>query len=99
MTGIDLTIGGLVVLFGDRQHAVLDHTRWPLLFEISRRWLSNPPRKGLVFDYLFSLALIRAALFLWAQSNLRRHLTPDRMLVVCAQNPDEEGINRATILN
>jgi len=67
MTGIDLTIGGLLVSFGDRLHAVVDDTKWPLLFEIDGQWVSNPPRKRHRLRYFFSLALIKSALFLWAQ--------------------------------
>jgi hypothetical protein len=174
MTGIDLTIGALLVSFGDRLHAVLDRAKWPLLFEIDGQWVSNPPRKKHLFRHLFSLATIKSALFLWAQRyresedercqqilgmstrtrainlvtprlmnhprvtigegnilaeswqqgtfhviraanilnrsyfdnhalskilhNLRRHLTPDGILVVCNTDTDEEAVNHATIL-
>ncbi|MFZ0771037.1 MAG: class I SAM-dependent methyltransferase [Candidatus Sulfotelmatobacter sp.] len=67
MTGIDLTIDGLLVSFGDRLHAVLDGTKWPLLFEIDGQWLSNPPRKRHLVRHFFSLALVKYALFLWAR--------------------------------
>ena len=174
MTGIDLTIGALLVSFGDRLHAVLDHAKWPLLFEIDGQWVSNPPRKKHLYRHFFSLAVIRSALFLWAQRypksngvrlhrvlgmptstrainlvtprlmnhprvtigegnilaeswqqgtfhviraanilnrsyfdnhalskilhNLRRHLIPDGILVVCNTDTDEEAVNHATIL-
>jgi hypothetical protein len=65
MTGNDLTISGFLVSFGDRLHAVLDQTKWPLLFEIDEFWVSNPPRKRHFFRYLPSLALLKTALFLW----------------------------------
>lgn len=173
MTGMDLTIDGLLVSFGDRLHAVLDRTKWPLLFEIDGQWVSNPPRKQHLFRYPFSLALINSALFLWSLKyreseegrtlrilgmptrtqginlvtpkltrhprvtisegdvlseswlqgtfhvvraanilnrkyfndaaltkiahNLRRHLTPDGILVVCRTDPDKEAVNRGTI--
>src|SRR5271168_4365264 len=66
VTGVDLTIGGLLVSFGDRLHAVLDHTKWPLLFEIDGQWVSNPPRKRHLLRYFFPLARMKCALFLWA---------------------------------
>jgi len=66
VTGIDLTIGGLLVSFGNRLHAVLDHTKWPLLFEIDGQWVSNPPRKRHLLRYFFPLARMKCALFLWA---------------------------------
>jgi hypothetical protein len=173
MTGTDLTIGGLLVSFGDRLHTVLDRTRWPLLFEIDGEWVSNPPRKRQLLRHPLSLAMVKAALFLWAQRyresdgeriqrilgmrtttrsinlvtprlanhprvtigegnimtdswpeggfhviraanilnkdyfddaaitrvlhNLRRHLTPDGILVVCATDTDEAAVNHATI--
>lgn len=67
ITGIDLTIGGLLVSFGNRLHAVLDHTKWPLLFEIDGQWVSNPPRKRHLLRYFFPLAWMKCALYLWAQ--------------------------------
>ncbi|HLW88600.1 MAG TPA: hypothetical protein VKR57_08910 [Terriglobales bacterium] len=67
ITGVDMTIGGLLVSFGDRLHAVVDRSRWPLLFEIDGQWLSSPPRKRHLFRHLFSLAIIRSALLLWAR--------------------------------
>jgi hypothetical protein len=73
MTGVDLTIGGLLVSFGDRLHTVVDGTKWPLLFEIDGQWLSSPPRKRHLFRHLFSLAVIKSALLLWA----RRYREPD----------------------
>lgn len=69
MTGIDLTLRGLIVSFGDRLHAVLDSTKWPMLFEIDGKWISTPPRKRHLLRHPFSLALVKCALFLWA----RRH--------------------------
>lgn len=66
MTGIDLTINGFLVSFGDRLHAVLDESKWPLLLEIDGQWLSNPPRKRDLPRHLFSLVVIKCALFLWA---------------------------------
>ncbi|HEY1658125.1 MAG TPA: class I SAM-dependent methyltransferase [Candidatus Sulfotelmatobacter sp.] len=68
MTGIDLTIGGLLVSFGERLHAVLDNAKWPLMFEIDGHWVSNPPRKRHLMRHFFPLALIKCALSLW-----RRH--------------------------
>ncbi len=173
MTGIDLTTSGLMVSFGNRLHTVLDRTKWPLLFEIDGRWVSNPPRKRHLLRHFFSLALIKSALFVWGQRygeaeagrmervlgmptrtrainlvtprlanhprvtihegdilteswqqgefhviraanilnrsyfdndaltrivlNLRRHLTPDGILVVCNTDTDEEAVNHATI--
>jgi CheR methyltransferase, SAM binding domain len=173
MTGIDLTIGGLLVSFGGRLHAVLDQAKWPLLFEVDGRWVSNPPRKKDRFRHFFSLALIKSALFLWAQRyrdsdesriqrilgmptrtrainlvtprlmnhprvtigegniladswrqgtfhviraanilnrsyfdnealtriihNLRRHLAPGGILIVCNSDTDEEAVNHATV--
>jgi len=173
MTGIDLTIGGFLVSFGNRLHVVLDHTRWPLLFEIDGRWVSNPPRKRHLFRDFFSLILIKSALLIWARGfreseetriqrilgmptrtrsinlitpglvnhprvsvseanilaeswnqgsfhviraanilnksyfdnetltkildNLRRHLTPNGILVVCNTDTDEKAVNHATI--
>lgn len=67
MTGIDLTLRGLVVSFGDRLHAVLDSTKWPMLFEIDGQWISNPPRKRHLLRHPFSLALTKCALVLWAR--------------------------------
>ena len=72
MTGNDLTTRGLLVSFGERLHAVLDHTRWPLLFEIDGQWLSSPPRKRHRLRYPFALAFIKCALFCWS----RRHIEP-----------------------
>jgi SAM-dependent methyltransferase len=69
MTGIDLTLRGLLLSFGDRLHAVLDSTKWPMLFEIDGQWISNPPRKRHLLRHPFSLALTNYALLLWA----RRH--------------------------
>lgn len=66
MTGNDLTINGLLVSFGARMHAVLDHTKWPLLFEIKGRWVSYPPRKRHLVRYFVPIALIKAALFVWS---------------------------------
>jgi hypothetical protein len=67
MTGIDLTIDGVMVSFGERLHAVLDKTKWPLMFEIDGQWVSNPPRKRHLVRHFLSLALIKSALFLWAR--------------------------------
>lgn len=66
MTGTDLTIAGTLVSFGERLHAVLDDTNWPMLFEIDGNWLSGRPRKRDILRYAFSLALIKSALLLWA---------------------------------
>ena len=45
MTGIDLTLRGLLLSFGDRLHAVLDSTKWPMLFEIERAVDIEPSAK------------------------------------------------------
>lgn len=66
MTGTDLTTVGTVVSFGERLHAVLDDTNWPMLFEIDGDWVSGPPRKREILRHPFSLALIKSALLLWA---------------------------------
>jgi hypothetical protein len=173
MTGIDLTIGALLVSFGERLHTVVDHKKWPLLFEIDGEWLSSPPRKRHLLRHLYSLAVIKSALLLWTRRdrepdrgrtqrilgmptrtrsislvtprlmnhprvtiseaniltesglqgtyhviraanilnkdyfdndtlakilhNLRRHLTPDGVLVVCSTDVDEASVNHATI--
>jgi hypothetical protein len=81
MTGIDLTIRGFLVSFGDRLHAVVDRTKWPMLLEIDGEWLSNPPRKRHVLRYAFSLAVIKSALRLWAhQYHESKAERPERIL-------------------
>lgn len=71
MTGMDLTIDALLVSFGDRLHAVLDRTRWPLMFEIDGQFISNPPRKKHLLRYFISLTRIKWALRLWAQQPVK----------------------------
>ncbi len=94
MTGIDLTIGGLLLSFGDRWHVVLDRTKWPLLFEIDGQWVSNPPRKRHLLRHFFSLAWIKAALFLWK----RRYREADqgRILRILAMPARTRAINLVT---
>jgi hypothetical protein len=67
MTGVDLTTRGMMVSFGARFHVVLDRTKRPLLFEVDREWLSNPPRKRHLLRYLFPLGFIKSALWVWRQ--------------------------------
>lgn len=62
MTATDLTIAGTVVSFGKRLHAVLDDSKWPMLFEIDGHWVSGRPRKRDILRHPFSLALIKSAL-------------------------------------
>src|SRR5215469_16260260 len=66
MTGMDLTIDALLVSFGDRLHAVLVRTRWPLMFEIDGQFVPNPPRKKHLLKYLIPLTRIRWALRRWS---------------------------------
>jgi hypothetical protein len=94
MTGIDLTIGALLVSFGDRLHAVLDHAKWPLLFEIDGEWVSNPPRKKHLFRHLFSLAMIKSALFLWGQRY--RKSEDERLQQILGMSPRTRAINLVT---
>ncbi len=75
MTGNDLTIGGFLVSFGDRLHVVLDHTGWPLLYEVDGQWLSNPPRKRHLLRHPLALAFFKCALFRLAH---RRDRPEDR---------------------
>lgn len=175
MTANDITVNGILISFGDRLHAVLDHSYWPLLFEIDGQWLSNPPRKRDLLRHPFSLAFLKCALACWARrnypamesrarrtlgmstqvrpislvtprlsshpkvtikegnileeswlqgdfqvvraanilnrsyfsndalsgilNNLRRHLSPDGILVVCRTDTDTERVNHATIFH
>src|SRR5271166_851720 len=94
MTGIDLTIGGLLVSFGDRWHAVLDRTKWPLLFELDGQWVSNPPRKRHLVRHFFSLAWIKSALFLWKQSY--READRGRILRVLGMPVRTRAVNLVT---
>jgi hypothetical protein len=71
MTANDLTIKGFLVSFGDRLHAVLDHSRWPLLYEIDGRWFSNPPRKRHLLRYPLALAFIKCVLYCWEHADHR----------------------------
>ena len=71
MTGIDLTIGGAMMSFGARMHAVLDGTNWPMLLEVNGKWFSNPPRKKDVLSHPLSISMIKSALFLWRQRHQR----------------------------
>jgi hypothetical protein len=65
MMGVDLSTKGIMVSFGRRLHVILDSTMRPLLFEINREWLSNPPRKRQLLRHVFSLGLIKCALSVW----------------------------------
>jgi hypothetical protein len=94
MTGIDLTIGGLLVSFGDRWHVVLDCAKWPLLFEIDGQWVSNPPRKRHLLRHFFSLAWIKSALFLWKRSY--READRGRILQILGMPARTRAINLVT---
>ena len=65
ITGIDLSIGGVLVSFGNRLHTVLDHKNRPLLYEIDGRWVSNRPLQ--ICRHLLQVAFVKFALFLWAR--------------------------------